>query len=62
MIERRSGGGSKYSDDFKRRLVLESYTDGANVEIVSRRHGVSKSALHAWRREKRFQVDVREGG
>ncbi|MDB2424087.1 transposase [Paracoccaceae bacterium] len=38
MSKRRGGRGSKYTDEFKRRLVAESHGDGVSVLMVSRRH------------------------
>ena len=33
MSKRRAGRGSKYTDDFKRRLVAESQGDGARQSL-----------------------------
>jgi transposase len=40
MNTRQRGRGSKYTDAFKRQLVLESRVDGVSVPMVSKRHGV----------------------
>ena len=45
MIKRRGGRGSKYSDEFKRRLVAESSADGVSVSIVAKKHGVGTNRI-----------------
>ena len=60
MSKRRGGRGSKYSDDFKRRLVAEGHADGVSVPIVFRRHGVPTSRIYAWRGDARFQPSASE--
>lgn len=55
MSKRRGGRESKYSDDFKRRLVAESHADGVSVPMVSKRHGVPTNRIYAWRGDARFQ-------
>ena len=55
MGKQRGGRGSKYSDEFKRRLVAESHVDGVSMPMVSRRHGVPTSRIYAWRGDVRFQ-------
>lgn len=57
MIKRRGGRGSKYSDDFKRRLVAESCADSVSVPMVAKKHGVPDSRIYAWRSDARFQPD-----
>ena len=54
MGKQRGGRGSKYSDEFKRRLVAESHVDGVSVPMVSRRHSVPTSRIYAWRGDVRF--------
>jgi transposase len=49
------GRGSKYTDAFKRQLVLESRVDGVSVPMVSKRHGVPTNRIYAWRGDARFQ-------
>ena len=49
------GRGSKYSDEFKRRLVAESHVDGMSMPMVSRRHSVPTSRIYAWRGDVQFQ-------
>ena len=34
------GRGSKYTDDFKRKLVAESGADGVSVPMVAKKNGV----------------------
>ncbi len=58
MSKRRAGRGSKYTDDFKRRLVAESQGDGVSVPMVSRRHDVPPRRIYAWRGDARFQPDA----
>ena len=55
MGRRRAGRGSKYSDDFKRRLVTESHADGVSVPMVAKKHGVGANRIYAWRGDARFQ-------
>ena len=55
MGKRRAGRGSKYSDEFKRRLVGESHADGVSVPMVAKKHGVPDSRIYAWRGDARFQ-------
>ena len=55
MSKRRGGCGSKYTDEFKRRLVAESHGDGVSVPMVSRRHGVPTYRIFAWRGDALFQ-------
>lgn len=54
-IELISGMGRRrrWSSDDKIRIVVESFTPGANVSDVARRHGMSPQQLFAWRREAR---------
>ena len=59
------GCGSKYTDDFKRKLVAESSADGVSVPMVAQRHGVPDNRIYAWRSDGRFQpviLNVNEGG
>ena len=55
MGKQRGGRGSKYSDEFKRRLVAESHVDGVSMPMVSRRHSVPTSRIYALRGDVRFQ-------
>lgn len=41
----------RWSNDDKRRLVLETLAPGGSVASVARGRGVSASLLYAWRRE-----------
>ena len=54
MSKRRGGRGSKYPDEFKRRLVAESHGDGVSVLTVSRRYGVPTNRIYAWRGDARL--------
>ena len=49
------GRGSKYTDDFKRKLVADSSADGVSVPMVAQRHGVPDNRIYAWRGDPRFQ-------
>jgi transposase len=49
------GRGSKYTDDFKRKLVSESSADGVNVPVVAKKHGVPDNRINGWRGDPRFQ-------
>ena len=42
-----------WSVDQKRQIVAESFEHGANIRAVARRHGVSSSLLHCWRKKAR---------
>ena len=41
----------RWSSEEKAKLVAEMMLPGASVTEMSRRHGISRSLLHAWRRE-----------
>ena len=58
MTKRRAGRGSKYSDDFKRQLVAESYAAGVSVPMVAKKHGVGPERIYTWRGDARFQPDA----
>jgi transposase len=57
MTTGQRGRGSKYTDDFKRKLVAESSADGVSVPMVALRHGVPDNRIYAWRGDPRFQPD-----
>jgi transposase len=57
MSTRQRGRGSKYTDDFKRKLVAESSADGVSFPMVAQRHGVPENRIYAWRGDPRFQPD-----
>jgi transposase len=42
------GRGSKYTDNFKRKLVAESSADGVSVPMVAQRHGVPDNRIYAY--------------
>jgi transposase len=46
-----TGRRRRWSSDDKARIVVESFTPGANVSEVARRNGLSPQQLFAWRRE-----------
>ena len=48
-VERRR----RWSEDEKARIIEESFTAGANVSDVARKHGVSRGLIFAWRKEAR---------
>ena len=58
MSKQKDGRGSKYTDEFKRRLVAESHGDGVSVLTVSRRHGVPTNRIYAWRGDARFHPEA----
>jgi transposase len=60
MITGQRGRGSKYTDDFKRKLVAESSADGVSVPMVAKKHGVPENRIYAWRGDPRFQPDEAE--
>ena len=60
MGKRRGGRGSKFSDEFKRRLVAENRADGVSVPMVAKKHGVPDSRIYAWRGDARFQPSAPE--
>jgi transposase len=57
MSTRQRGRVSKYTDDFKRKLVAESSADGVSVPMVAQRQGVPENRIYAWRGDPRFQPD-----
>jgi transposase len=48
-VERRR----RWSEDEKARIIEESFTAGAKVSDVARKHGVSRGLIFAWRKEAR---------
>ena len=58
MSTRQRGRGSKYTDDFKRKLVAQSSADGVSVPMVAQRHGIPENRIYAWRGDPRFQPDA----
>jgi hypothetical protein len=55
MSTRQRGRVSKYTDDFKRKLVAESSADGVSVPMVAQRQCVPENRIYAWRGDPRFQ-------
>jgi len=51
-VERRR----RWSEDEKARIIEESFTPGAKVSDVARKHGVSRGLIFAWRKEARVEV------
>ena len=45
MSKRWGGRGSKYTDEFKRRLGAESHGDGVSVLTFLRRHGMPANQI-----------------
>jgi transposase len=43
----------RWSEDEKARIIGESFTPGAKVSDVARKHGVSRGLIFAWRKEAR---------
>ena len=54
------GRGSKYTDDFERKLVAESSADGVSVPMVAKKHGIPENRIYSWRGDPRFQPDEAE--
>jgi len=52
----RRGRRRRWTEDEKRRIVVESDAPGSSVSIVARRHDLNANMLFAWRRE------FRQGG
>jgi transposase len=46
-------GRRRWLDEVKARIVVESFTPGAVVSGVARRHGLSPQQLFTWRRQAR---------
>lgn len=46
-------GRRRWPEHVKASIVLETYRDGVSVADVARRHEISASQLHAWRRAAR---------
>ena len=44
------GGRRVWSDEDKRRIVVESFVAGANVSAVARRYGLRPQQVYTWRR------------
>jgi transposase len=47
-------GRKRWPDELKARIVAESFTQGAVVAEVARRHGCRPQQLHGWRRMARL--------
>ena len=60
MSKRRGGRGSKYTDDFLRKLGTESRAAGISVPLVAKQLGVGTNRIHADRSDGRFQRDNTE--
>jgi transposase len=56
-----TGGAARrrWSDEAKARIVLESFSEGAVVAQVARRHGLRPQQLFDWRRQFRAQAQGR---
>ena len=46
-------GRRRWPEHVKARIVLETYRDGLSVADIARKHAISPSQLHAWRRAAR---------
>jgi transposase len=46
----------RWTDEEKRRLVAETFTPGATVHGLARRHGVSTGQLFTWRKQFRAEL------
>lgn len=46
-------GRRRWPEHVKAKLVLETYRDGLTVADIARKHAISPSQLHAWRRAAR---------
>ena len=44
----------KFSADFKRRVVAETYAAGTSVSVVARRHDINANLLFRWRDDPRY--------
>lgn len=55
MSKKQRGRGSKYTDEFKQKLVAESLADGVTVPMVANKHGVPTSRIYSWRGDVRFK-------
>ena len=45
-----TGRQRRWSEDEKLKIVMESYQSSRQVAATARRHGISRSLLHGWRR------------
>ncbi|MDG1078154.1 MAG: transposase [Planktotalea sp.] len=43
MSKVKHGRGSRYTDDFKRKLAAQSSADGVSVPMVAKKHGVPEN-------------------
>ncbi|MDB2437258.1 transposase [Hellea sp.] len=44
----------QFNDDFKRRVVAETYAAGTSVSVVARRHDINADLLFRWRDDPRY--------
>ena len=40
----------RYSDEFKHRIVVETFTTGESLARIARQHGINANQLSTWRR------------
>jgi transposase len=45
-----TGRQRRWSEDEKLKIVMESYQSSRQIAATARRHGISRSLLHEWRR------------
>lgn len=50
----------RYSRDFKRQVVQESFTSGASIARVAQSHGINANLLHTWRWQFRRELSGEE--
>ena len=49
----------RYSREFKRQVVQESFAAGASIARVAQSHGINANLLHTWRWQ--FRREVQDG-
>lgn len=52
----------RWPDEVKRRVVAETYAEGASVAAVALRHAVNANLVFIWRRDPRFNPRLEAGG
>lgn len=52
----------RWPDEVKRRVVAETYAEGASVAAVALRHGINANLVFIWRKDPRFNPRLAGAG
>ena len=62
MTDKRGEPRRRYEHSFKRQVVAETLVEGATIAGIARRHGLNANLVFNWKKDKRFNGGVAEGG